>query len=574
VASIELELYTDDPREAAALRAYWTLAEDGEGWAQTVTAIRNELGFTQREMQVLVQEGATARLHDVCCPECGDPQEATSRSNYAELLRLGNVLCAVCRTAAEQARQEAAKERKERRRAAVKERFPVFVDGPIEVHDLTLFQALAVHALFSDPAVEDAGLTTPTNIWPKERRWAPASLHYEYERRLLLAEPHTLIRAHQDSDPDAFVWEDDTPTGSFYLGQVSYYLLGPEDDLAARAPRLLADLNRVWREGPWPDAWLSQWRDLWEELAIAQAGAYLDMKLREHHLEMKQGDGTRTALKDALATFSLGQVFNFIYRAAKDSAAYYQRGGINKKQAANSTIGRISAAADRARANGWEIKSFGIPWNLPFSAIAETFFSKVMWQADMMQVALRDAQPPTHAWAAEEAQEEDAVSEDASIELPEPRATGDYMKQLGDSSSNAETMRYALVMPDGELTFGRATLHEIRRLIGADGGGETGLDFLNSLHPVAAYYYVPFTTDERHMNKVANGMYWELAAPVPQDGENSYQEEYDPQERVIKLRGSVAFIDRHNWGLSTSDESALREAHKTAVTRLRARGWM
>jgi hypothetical protein len=574
VANIELELYTDDPREAAALRAYWTFAEDGETWAQTVTAIRNEFGFTQREMQVLVQEGGTARLHDVCCPECGEPQEATSRSNYAELLRLGNVLCTACRTAAEQARRQAAKERKERRRAAVKERFPVYVDDPLEVNDLTLFQAIALHALFSDPAVEEAGLTTPTDIWPKERRWAPDSLRHEYERRLLHAEPYALIRAHYDSDPDAFVWEDDTPTGSFYLGQVSYYLLGPEEDLAARAPRLLTDLNRVWREGPWPSPWLGQWRDLWEELAIAQAGAYLDMKLREHHLEMKQGDGTKTALADALAHFSLGQVFNFIYRAAKDSAAYYQRGGVNKRQAANSTVGRISASADRARANGWTVKSFGMPWNLPFSAIAETFFSKVMWQADMMQVALRDAQPPAHAWPSEEAQAEHPGEEKAGVELTPPRATVEYAKQLTNIDSGAEPMRYALVMPEGELTFGRATLHEIRRLIGADAGGETGLEFLNSLPPVAAYYYVPFDADERRMNKVANGMYWELSAPISQDDEDSYQEEYDPQQRVIKLRGPVAFVDRHNWGLSTSDEAALREAHKAAVARLRARGWM
>ncbi|MCE0446783.1 hypothetical protein LT493_25985 [Streptomyces tricolor] len=79
--------------------------------------------------------------------------------------------------------------------------------------------------------------TTPTDIWPKERRWAPASLHYDYERRLLHAEFRTLIRAHQNSAPDAFVWKDDKPTGSFYLGRVSYYLIGAETDLAARVPR-------------------------------------------------------------------------------------------------------------------------------------------------------------------------------------------------------------------------------------------------------------------------------------------------------------------------------------------------
>ncbi|MFE2366570.1 hypothetical protein, partial [Streptomyces virginiae] len=301
---------------------------------------------------------------------------------------MGTYCARPCRVLAEQTRQEAARERQERRQQALREAFPIQTDLELQAEDLTLFQAVALHALFSDPAVENTGRTTPTALWPKERRWAPETLRDDYERRLLRAESRTLIRPHRDSDADAFLWEDDQPTGSFYLGRAGYYLVGAETDPAARVPRLLTGLNRVFHEGPWPDAWLRQWRELWEELAIAQAGAYLDMKLREHHLEMRQGDGTRTALADALATFSLGQVFNFIYRAAKDSAAYYQRGGVNTAQAANSTIGRISASADRARANGWDVKSFGMPWNLPFSAIAETFFSKVMWQADMMQVAL------------------------------------------------------------------------------------------------------------------------------------------------------------------------------------------
>jgi hypothetical protein len=350
------------------------------------------------------------------------------------------------------------------------------------------------------------------------------------------------------------------------------------NDLAARIPRLLNELNRVFREGPWPTAWLNQWRDLWEELAVAQAGAYLDMKLREHHLEMKQGDGTRAALADALATFSLGQVFNFIYRAAKDSAAYYQRGGVNKMQAANSTIGRIGASADRARANGWDVKSFGLPWNLPFSALAETFFSKVMWQADAMAVAMRDAQPPVHAWPTEEAADNSSEAgaegaADAAIELPEPRATTDYMQQFSGGESNAQSMRYALVTPDGEIAFGRATWHEIRALFGSGIGGETGQEFLNSLYPAAVYFYAPFAADDRLMNKVANSMLWELTAPAPRQ-DDDVLEPYGPDDRVIKLRGPVAFVDRHNGGLSTDQEHALREAHKSAVTHLRARGWL
>jgi hypothetical protein len=404
VASIALDVWTEDPDEAAAFRAYWELAEDGESWAQTVAAVRSEFGLAQREMQRIVQECGTAVIPSVRCPNCGDPAEVSSRSAYTDTIRRGNVLCTLCQYQAQQEREQAARERAAKRRAALEERFPIYADAPVVVGDLSLFEAVALHAMFSDPAVEDAGLTTPTGIWPKERRWAPETLRYDYERRLLHASP-ALISAHRDSHPDAFEYKDDAPTGAIYLGKVSYYLLGLEDELNARPAPVISELNRVFREGPWPEPWTRQYRELWEELALAQAAAYLDMKLGEHHLDMKQGDGTRAALADALATFSLGQVFNFIYRAAKDSAAYYQRGGVNKRQAANSTVGRITAAADRARANGWEIKSFGMPWNLPWSAIAETFFNKVMWQADMMQVPLAAAHPPAHAWPAPSAEE-------------------------------------------------------------------------------------------------------------------------------------------------------------------------
>lgn len=394
---IDLAIYTEDPDQAAVLRAYWRLADDGETWEQTVASIRETWGLKQQELTLLVQACGTAHLPEVTCPQCGEARWATGRKHFTELIRQGNALCDSCRAVAQAEREKAAKEAEAKRRTELLKAFPVCCDGDLTPDDLSLFDAVALHALFSDPAVEDAGITTPTNIWPKERRWAPGSVRYDFERRLVRSEPVTIM-AHPDSHADAFAWEGDAPTGSFYLGDVSYYLLGVADDLAARPPRLVGALNQVFREGPWPESWLGQWRDLWNELTLADAQAYLDMKLGEHHLEMKQGDGTRTALADALATFSVGQVFNFIYRATKDSAAYYQRGGVNKRQAANSTVGRISAAADRARASGWEVKSFGRPWNLPLSAIGEVFFSKVMWQADMMPVAMDAAHPPLHSW--------------------------------------------------------------------------------------------------------------------------------------------------------------------------------
>ncbi|MFD6185633.1 hypothetical protein [Streptomyces goshikiensis] len=449
MTTIELDFFSEEPNEIAALRAYWQLADDGEGWAQTVTQVRQQYNLSPLQMTRLVREGADARLLDVACPRCGEAAIATSRTNVTELARLANVLCPSCKAVAQAEQAQLAVARATAQRNAIAEVFAVHHTNTPDPQEMSLFTAVALHSLFSDPAVEDEGMTTPTKIWPKDRPWAPDRLRTDYERRLLHADP-PVMRAHPGSHPDAFAWEDGTPTGSIYLGDVSYYLLGAESSLPARSVWLLRELNRIFREGPWPAPWHNQWKGVWDELALALASAYLDMKLGEHHLDMKQGEGTLTTLSDALATFSLGQVFNFIYRATKDSAAYYQRGGVNKRQAANSTIGRISAAADRARANGWDVKAFARPWNLPMTAMGEIFFSKVMWQPDMTQVASRDVNPPLHAWAAQESTS-DTASERPSEERPDERPESPSDDDINDCFDCGRRIYYETICEQCKL---------------------------------------------------------------------------------------------------------------------------
>jgi hypothetical protein len=114
---------------------------------------------------------------------------------------------------------------------AVYEQYPILNGPDLEPTNLTLFEAIVLHALFSDPPVEVAGLTSPTDIWPKERRWAPEQLRYNFERGLLKAVPRRL-KAHPDSHLDAFALDDEGElSDSFYLGRVSYYLMGQANEL-------------------------------------------------------------------------------------------------------------------------------------------------------------------------------------------------------------------------------------------------------------------------------------------------------------------------------------------------------
>jgi hypothetical protein len=415
MATIEVEILTEDAMEEDIYRAYWLLRDDGETWARTITELRTEYDLKQRELTRIVQECGTAVSPELTCPDCQWPFILKSRTHYAELSRTTASRCTACKQAIDEARVLAEQERDAQRRSALEDRYGVAqTSRDLEPEDLSLTQAIGLFTLMSDPAVEQTGRTAPTSQWPKDRPWAHPRLADTLERELVRS---GTLRAHPESPIEAFSWEEEEPNG-FYPTEVSYWFDGT-GTTAKNANVLVNKLTKVFREGPWPEQWLSEWPDLWDRLVLADASVYLDMKLREHRLEMKQGDGTLTALTDALATYSLGQVYNFIYRATKDSAAYYQRGGVNIRQAANSTVGRITAAVGRARASKWDMKPYGRVWNLPLTAMGEVFFTTVMWLPDMMAVRRQDVAPPPHAWSDPVANDQsDEPSESDGIEDP------------------------------------------------------------------------------------------------------------------------------------------------------------
>ena len=401
--TIDVSIRTEDETEAAVCQAYWRQADDGS-WAQTIADVRRDYHLTQAQIGRII-EGCTASSDALRCPECKQRYVLKTRTHFGELSRSSGPRCSSCQAAIEEAKRDAARAERERRAEIIADEYTIYDSGTVvRPEDLLLSEAVALHALLSDPAMEDQGFATPIEGWPKERPFATPPAHIELLRALV---QQSLLFAHPDSSTAAFAWDGEKQAG-FYLDQAGFYVRGT-GPTAKRAYNLVEELTTVFREGPWPKQWLTGWADLWDQLALADASVYLDRKLTEHRLTLNQGDGTMTALKDALASFSLGQVYNIIFRAARDSAAYYQRGGINMRQAANSTVGRITASTGRARANDWDLKPFRRDWHQPLSAVGETFFTSVMWIPDMMTVARRDAQAPRHAFSA------------ADVPVPTPR---------------------------------------------------------------------------------------------------------------------------------------------------------
>jgi SEC-C motif len=191
---------------------------------------------------------------------------------------------------------------------------------------------------------------------------------------------------------DAFAWEDDDPA-RFYIDRVSYYVTGA-GDTGERARRAVDVLTATFRDGPWPESWWSEWPEVWRELAVAECVGYLLLCLGEHDLPFKVGEKTLAVLEDMLETFSIGQAYNFIWRAARDAAAYMVRERVPAARAANSAVGNMQRGMERARAEGWQMKALGRDRRLPVSAVSHTFFTVAMQVPDFMTAQRRDVTLP------------------------------------------------------------------------------------------------------------------------------------------------------------------------------------
>ena len=61
--------------------------------------------------------------------------------------------------------------------------------------------------------------------------------------------------------------------------------------------------------------------------------------------------------------------------AVRDTVDYIARNNISRNRGKNIFIGAIQRKADKAKAEGWELKHFGRDLNCPQTSVSSTFFN-------------------------------------------------------------------------------------------------------------------------------------------------------------------------------------------------------
>ncbi|MBL6277843.1 hypothetical protein JMF97_16940 [Micromonospora fiedleri] len=414
--AVELDFLSEDPTDRDIARSYWEVDADGS-WKRPVREVTASAGISQITLTQRLREIAIARDPETPCENCGIAMIAASRSEFDQNRRSAaftHVVCKKCRSAKEEAEKLAAAERQQRLVDEVNARFGYRDLDPLEIEQLSLREVVTLLALFRNPMDENYTCSIPLDSWSGS---SPFSARPKDGRsRLTELWNSGKIYVHPSTPPKAFGWvvdsEGDEQPG-VYVDRVRWTARGQGPTGSVNATLVKGIKGALAR--PWPDAWQMGWASEWDRVMLEEALAYLELCMEEYNFEFSPGDRTRDVLAEALESFALGAVYNFIWRATKDSAAYFQRGGVTRRQAANSTVGRIERSVEYALAQKWDVKIYRRDRRLPWSAVSTTLFTTVLGVGDAMtarpdDVPLDDSEDP--AWEPDAANHEGADTAD------------------------------------------------------------------------------------------------------------------------------------------------------------------
>ena len=179
------------------------------------------------------------------------------------------------------------------------------------------------------------------------------------------------LQIDESSSVNAFDWDDVTPT-AHYPAHVVWRIMLPEG--IPTAHDLLVKLEQQVLQKPLPSEWCNPIVAMWAWTAQLECVAYLELSLHDHALPFHAGEKTYTIIQKLLKHFSIGQIHNLIWRAARDAGARIRREAIAPQHAANTAIGAIERMGDRAQAEEWTLKPYRRDRRLKESSLSHLVF--------------------------------------------------------------------------------------------------------------------------------------------------------------------------------------------------------
>lgn len=380
---LTLEIITNNKELASICELYWEV-DSNLDFVHKVADLAELSKIDKAKLPSVIRDACNVYVSDWKCSSCDKPFVFSGRSDFTkkrsyllnDLYRQQPFLCGDCE---KNRRDREIEERKQQQEEARKAREAVkneFREKIREVYDLSNRQPIDVKSLSLTDAIYLISILRGahenlTKIIPVSMFDQPISADKEFSTEIIKhLHQNGLIYIHPDTEPEAFVNDD---ISQFYIYHVSY--APPISQAAPDDPKaLVTELHKLVND-EWSEEWCQEASEIWKKVALSECKEYLLFVLNEHHFEFSPGEKTTQYLEYALGNFSTAQVFNTIWRAAKDAAAYYQREKISKQQAANTAIAAIQKFSERAIAENWEIKPYKRNYKCKQAIISEVLYN-------------------------------------------------------------------------------------------------------------------------------------------------------------------------------------------------------
>jgi hypothetical protein len=191
------------------------------------------------------------------------------------------------------------------------------------------------------------------------------------------------LRIDASSPIGAFDWDGLVPI-AHYPDSVVWRLVLPAN--TSTPQRLMAAIEQRVVQRPWVEQWYADLPLLWAWVVRMECVAYLELALANHALPFHAGEKTHRTVTKLLEHFTIGQIHNLIWHAARDAGAWIHCEPIAPQHAANSAVGALERMGDRALTEEWTVKSYRRDRRLEESTLSHIVFRLILGLDDPFAV--------------------------------------------------------------------------------------------------------------------------------------------------------------------------------------------
>lgn len=363
---MNIDILSNEPNTQKICNDYWKTNENGE-FEFTLTQISKAFSLKTTEIQKIVKTDSIAYSDYTFCTNCNEPYCYTSRQDYKNFRERNDWTCQECM-------EIEANIIKQNKYNLLSSNYEKALGKDIDINSLSVRHAVFLSSLIRFAASEDLSYissynTIKTDSLSPTNEYSLSMIRELYKNNLISIDPNSNLSAIELIDDENY---------RFYIADVRWLIPLTKTPIQ----QFILALDDKIRSMSYVDDAYDDVVFLAKELSYIECISYIRFTLSEHGLEFNPGEKTELIIYNALNNFSVSQIYNFIWRAAKDAAAFYLRAATNKKHAANTIVSNIEKQVDRALANNWNVTPYKRNYAMPQSAVSRTLFNMLLLTDD------------------------------------------------------------------------------------------------------------------------------------------------------------------------------------------------